>query len=224
MKSLNLTSLQRRGVLPAFAGNAPLCFEGSRKPHLRDQQIVLPRPTKQQWFFQLQFGRQFVFVHTSKSKVRTLWFAGWDEQHPFVSELGVLAFPTISRAPRLLKILKTKGEKTFYEALKPCPIRRLERLYDRKARRQGDFWFFPLDCSWTEFRQGYKLIGLENEVEVAVERKLFGANHYLTGTFIKDVAIGNWWRCWVGEGIVTAPHHSDVVLEGLHIICWAKGD
>src|SRR3989344_1302047 len=218
---MKLMVLKKRGKLPQDAGGTPIMFTEGR--HMRPRvsvsgrSILLPSPMGRSEFFPLQNGQQFLFVRDLGKKTRNAWFAGMDEQYPFVTRMPWRTF----------KVWKKRGEKAFYEEIRPSVITNIEELHTpRRAERQGDMWLFPMPYSWDELLKSFLIVdGKSMTPRRAKKESVLDSRHCLTGRCVENVYF-SYTRCWLGEGVIEAPHHKPRVLKGPHLIArtWKCGD
>lgn len=141
------------------------------------------------------------------------WFGGTDEQ-PFLVR--------INQAP--FEVFQKNGETAFYQALKPDVVHFCERAFKVEAKRQGDIFAAALPWSWDELGNiAYVLVWTNLEI-TPTERKqerrqVFGTRHTLQGIYRSG---SNHVVHSFGEGVLTAPDHSPLTLEGVHLIAQTK--
>ena len=196
-------------------------------PERFGEDIFLP-PVRNAEFHLLNDGLQFLYrippVESSRGYRYngSLFFGGTDE-NPFLVELN----------PGLYDLFIRDGEDKFYDALKPELIERVERKWGiSNTKRQGDIFASPLPISWEEIEKVIYLYFFEMpERREVKEESLFGTRHRITGLYVEDVQTHyrGQRRCGVfplysiGEGIIEAPDHSPLELEGVHLLAQASG-
>jgi len=177
--------------------------------------IALPDDPEAE-FFQLLSGEQFLFrfqIRTRREEEVQYWFGGTDER-PFLVRLKPAPFDHFVRG----------GEDLFYQHLKPELIIRLEERYKITAKRQGDFFAFPLPHSWEDIARAQWLC-FGKEVEPAQHSKgksLFGTRHKMIGLMNERYPIfGGSYT--LGEGTLNAPDHEPLIIdEKIHVILQAR--
>lgn len=218
--------------LPQKAGKAAIQFT-AKCGHIPDRKgalIRFPDPRISRFsemeYYPLMGGRQFVIhlpVHFRLTKdeqrfsgTRTggwLYFGGTDE-NPFLVQLDNSVDELISAA--------MKGKSAFHEAIRPLLVKKLEKLLGGKAKRQGDIFAYPVPFSWDQIIAAEMIFaeyGEElNELDIR-EVNNFSINdtrHLLTGKFTDGVP--GEFCLGFAEGVIRAPDHSPMVLEGPHVL------
>jgi hypothetical protein len=201
---------------PTKAGVAALSFDKDISlPSLADNVIHLPSGEEND-FFCLKKGKQFLFVQEGMLD-NSYWFGGTDES-PFVVEITGYAFHAF----------ETGGEKGFYDFLKPEIIKKLEKKFKVKAKRQGDIWAFPLPFITWECLELLRMLDLEcytfeNEKSVGV----LETRHTIEGNYMdlevseNEVSGGN-YRVFA-QGTLKSPNHAPLELETLHLLAQTNG-
>ncbi|MBI4114250.1 MAG: hypothetical protein HY445_00210 [Candidatus Niyogibacteria bacterium] len=136
-----------------------------------------------------------------------VWFAGTDDGSHFVTEIE----------PGLYNTFTQFGENVFLEALKPELTKRLEKHFGTHARRQGDMWvsIFPYSTwSCAIFDVPY-FSDFESDKLLRKEKmRLFGTRHAFSGQYrelSRDIVLA-------ANGVLQAPNHPTMHLNGVHII------
>lgn len=184
-------------------------------PRRKGADIFLPRNPYSD-FFPLKGGEQFLYTFRDipVSRVPTIYFGGTDE-NPFLVRLH--------GGP--LEAYEKGGEDAFFDFLKPREIRRLEQRLHVIAKRQGDIFAMPLPFDWpdvdliTAVVRGYPSIQGPAEDDVSI-RHLFDTRHTMDG--LASTLDPSRTRI-LGQGIITAPDHAPLVLDGIHLIVQAVG-
>lgn len=192
--------------LPTKAGIATIKWVSYGKtPSIRDQEIRLPSEVNNE-FFALDGGNKFLFVNDGPDP-REFWFGGTDAKSVFLVEVTEEAF----------EAFVDKGENGFFDHLKPDKIKELERVWKTQAGRQGDIWYLKVSLSWTKFDSLVGLIDSESSESGIVTGPVFGTRHTLTGRCIErdDLVIGS--------GVLEAPNHPTVKLNGPHVLMQNDG-
>jgi hypothetical protein len=202
---------------PSEAGLAKIFFEedvyDNSPPLRKGVNIALPDKPEAE-FFRLLSGEQFLFRYQlNRDPEFKYWFGGTDEL-PFLARLKSDPFKHFMRG----------GEDSFYRHLKPELIIRLEERYGIMAKRQGDFFAFPLPYSWEDLAKAQWLC-FGKEVEPAQHSKgksLFGTRHKMIGLLGERYPIfGGSYT--LGEGTINAPDHEPLIIDGqLHVILQAR--
>lgn len=191
------------GQLPQRAGEAKLEFARAVGMPTRKEDLIQLDFDPKFEFFPLKKGEQFLFVGIG------VWFGGTDE-NPFLVRLKDEVFS------RFL----LDGEEGFYDQLKPARIKLLEKRTCTIAKRQGDFFAFPMLQGWKTFDIASNCIA-DSEFpgpKDCAAKKLFGTRHLLTG---QAILLLHGTSC-VAEGVLKAPDHEDLVMEGVHYVSQAN--
>ena len=194
--------------LPKKAGVAVLSW-GKGLPRREGEEITLPEDEEVQ-YFPLRRGEQFLIVALQKGEYgrqdQRLYFGGTDER-PFLVEMQ----PQVLLAPK-------KGERGFYDAIKPEGAKFCEEKFGTKAVRQGDWFAVPIPLNWDSV---HGLLGLFSEDHKIVTKKekgipVGGTRHLLIAGQCVAFAYNHLGCTIIGEGLLRAPDHTDKVLEGPH--------
>lgn len=205
---MKLSEMKR---LPKKAGRATLVFIDVNQPNRIQDRILLPKNPEAE-FFLLQRRRQFLYREYSQSSLG-IWFGGTDE-NPFLVQVGKEAF----------NAFKIRGEKGFYEALKPEVIKAIEKRFNLTSNRQGDIWAAPLPSySWHKVNFIALLCsGEPTEPQSIKSESIFGTRHRLTGLYVDPVdkllRLEEFPIPVFAEGIIEAPDHTPMKLEGVHVL------
>ena len=195
--------------LPKRAGMAALSW-GKGLPQRNEEEITLPEDEEVQ-YFPLQKGEQFLILalHKGDHEVvpsQRLYFGGTDER-PFLVEME----------PKVLLALK-RGEKGFYNALKPEGVEFCEQKFGTKAVRQGDWFAVPIPLKWDSV---HGLLGLfSNDHKIVTKKEkgipIGGTRHLLIEGQCVAFSYHHLGCTIIGEGLLRAPDHEDKILEGPH--------
>jgi hypothetical protein len=173
----------------------------------KDKTLVLTE-SKEARVFSLLKGQQFLYTapDTASNSTRRLFFGGMDES-PFMVELDYGFIEHL-----------IDGERAFFESLKPAIIKSGEQVFSSKTRRQGDFFAVKskknMDLS-SLMRAHLK----QHEItfKVVEELPLKETRHMFTGL------LGRTTGGFIAEGILKAPDHEPLLLDGPHIVEQALG-
>lgn len=182
------------------------------RPSRKGNIICLPAHNKAE-FYKLAWGVQFLFVLPGRySNERSLYFGGTDEE-PFL----------VGLQPHLIDKYKEGGDKAFYNTLKPSIIGELEQEMRVESERQGDIFAIPLPMSWEALIMSQKFYAVtnggdewEDEPTQVKAKSLFGTRHLFSGTEL-NVSLEGRREVMVGQGIVEAPDHADLVLDRVYL-------
>ena len=201
--------------VPEKIGEAEIVFEGWKSdsysrnrqflPRRQSRTIVLPDEPDTKFYWVMN-DKQFLFTSGEENN-RKLFFGGMDES-PFLVELN------FSMIENLID-----GSEAFFQALKPKRVKNWEEALKTKAKRQGDFFAIPFfKTDWGAFLKQH--LGKKGSVEmrIADEMPLNGTRHRLNGL----VAIGE-GNLVLGDGVINAPDHEPLLLDGPHLIEQAVG-
>lgn len=213
--------LSETSALPQMAGDvAKLRFfkvnDQIQLPHCRGRKIFLPLSANNE-YHPLHGGEQFLFLCRSRGQhLFDCYFGGTDERSAFLTSFtGGYAY----------KVFKDRGERAFYDLLKPSLVRRYERLFRTKAKRQGDIYAVAIP-DWEDYRQAwFKVFGLDLKLKTVDSFGLFYSRHRITGSYTigstrKAIyrALGPLVRAGFGKGVLVHPQHSARELDGVHLI------
>jgi len=201
--------------IPDKVGEAEIVFEQEKTdpfyrrdqilPRRQNKVIVLPEEDESR-FYSLAGGGQFLFT-TGREDNRRLFFGGMDES-PFLVRLH------FSMLENLID-----GEEAFFESLKPPKVREWETALEVSASRQGDFFAVPFNQKeWGAFLKNHLGKG-SLTMKIGEELVLFGTRHRFSGL----VAISTDERLFIGDGVIKAPDHEPLLLNGPHLIDQAVG-
>lgn len=223
-----MSTLQPLEVEPEKAGLARLQFGST--PGLRATDVGRPENEPDLILFGARFadieyyplldGSQFL-ARVPHWMSHTLYFGGTDEA-PFLVELEAGLFTS----------LKMNGEDRFYEMLKPKLIRALEKAYGSEGTvRQGDIWAYQFPGGYAGLRQDPQVEYNGSLLLMAHDnRTVMGTRHRLDGWLVQTkltLRLGGKQmfvpKSRVAEGVLSAPDHADVVLEGPHILSRTEG-
>ena len=199
-------------TLPKTAGLAELEPGKNWQPVRDGKKINIPFFPEVE-FFVLKDGDQFLLRFSCDNRYQ-YFFGGTDEQ-PFLVQLRDEPFFAFVRG----------GEQGFFEALKPPMIRELEKIYQTTAKRQGDIFAMPIPYTWQELQDAiFVSCGRKLEIEGGPKNMgsdVFHTRHNLKGKVIK-YGLEHEIRMF-GEGVLEAPDHAPVKLEGVHLLGQATG-
>ena len=221
---MKLSVMQKRSKLPQEAGGVPIKYKGQRwqVPRVLGRSILMPRRFgEQDEFFPLQGGRQFLFRQRVGKRPPRLFFAGMDEQHPFVTDLHLEEMPLFLRGRHPWGQFKQGGEAAFYQSLKSRLVRKLEKAFKIRSIRQGDWWALHLVwdvkrfCDAYEIHQGEKLV-----FKKVTGYRLYRTNHRFSGMMAKAGCYinGLWFRGFIVVGTIEARHHAPLRLSSFHLL------
>lgn len=187
------------------------------QPYLKGNEIfLLSCPSSE--FYPLQKGRQFLFrcrVFPNNPFPNT-WFGGTDEQAAFLSSLN-----TAGGGYSVFDVFQERGERVFYNSLRPPLLRYYEWKFRTRAQRQGDIYFLKIP-DWQKYRDALSLLfGLKLRLWSVKRVPIFGTRHRLSGRRTENFAIAGRARhgeFLVGEGLLEAPNHAPRQLQGPHLI------
>jgi hypothetical protein len=188
-------------------------------PERFGEDIFLP-PVRNAEFHLLNDGSQFLYrippVESSRGYrySGSLYFGGTDE-NVFLVQLE----------QRLYNLFIKDGEDRFYDALKPEPIKNVEEKWKIVTKRQGDIFASPLPISWEEIEKVIYLYLFKKPEVVEVEEKtIFGTRHKITGPCIENLQTKTYRPSYsIAEGLIEAPDHTPLELEGLHLLAQTNG-
>jgi hypothetical protein len=203
--------------IPKNAGKAKLEFfkptSADAEPHRAGSVIWLPLCEGAE-FHPLVWQTQFLFRVPNQYRPKEtaeLYFGGTDEE-PFLVRLRPVAFSTFS----------AKGEREFFEELKPPYIRKLEAVFQSETKRQGDIFAVPIGFPW-ETISAFRLLQTEDasseqrEPLITEEESMFGTRHLFTG-LVLDVQLPTFGTVQCVEGTLQAPDHKQLTLHGVHVL------
>ncbi len=211
-------------ALPRTAGDvAKLHFfkvnDQIQLPHCRGREIFLPRSVNNE-YHPLRGGEQFLFLCRSRGQHRfDCYFGGTDEKSAFLASfMGAYAH----------KVLEDKGERAFYDWLKPRLVRKYERLFRTKAKRQGDIYAVAIP-DWEDYRQAwFQVLGFDLKLKPVDSFRLFYSRHRIIGSY----TIGSTRKAihralgipdaGFGKGVLVHPQHSARELDGVHLVMQSR--
>lgn len=195
------------------------------RPAREGAQISFPFAFDEISMYELMNGQQFLIV---PGDGRRPYFGGTDEA-PFMVQLESVHLANFVRG----------GEATFYDGLKPTKIKNYEEIFGGEALRQGDIWALALPMGWDELRAYYrKSTGEQRGLKISEgSRSILKTRHVITGKWAKDrpraplQEAGSYKytrrylsiRDDVVEGIMTAPDHAPLKLDGPHVLTRTAG-
>lgn len=202
-------------MLPQAAGKALIFFTDPRNPPKREKErITLPFSTDNEFFF-IQEGDQFLF----RIPYGGIWFGGTDE-NPFLVRIDGDA----------LEAFKRDGATGFYDFLKPAVVKKYEGVLTVSAKRQGDIFALPLPYyNWDGLRDPiFGILGLEvkpttQALNKEKELSVFGTRHFLRRGHYFEVNKGGPAPMLLADGLLAAPDHTPLELNGLHLLVQAAG-
>lgn len=208
--------------LPQQAGKATIRWSTSEEgPRRKGSEIVLPL-TETAEFLPLKKGVQFLYREEPGHRFH---FGGTDE-NPFLAELDGTVVEAVSAIGK-------KGEDVFYDFLKPDRVKFLEEVTGEPAPRQGDIFAPRIGWGWKDIRAFASVTGLllHGDEEKKGEVRVFGTRHVLKGRCLQAEVYElkwGWDRTLAGikkitqtlfaTGVLEAPDHSPIQLEGIHVL------
>lgn len=202
------------GELPKKAGVAKLKFNNNGTtpeiPYRRGSTIKLPGNSEVE-YFSLMDGVQFLLRSTDKNKKPLFWFGGTDEQ-PFLVRL---------RQEPFLSFMN-RGEEGLFNDLKPHVIKKLEKELKWSTKRQGDIFAIKLPYTWDDLKRN-SLIFSDRAVEAVEQKKInvFDTRHNLNGLISRVSFYSS--KYFIGEGVLSAPDHAPLKIEGPHLLAQTQG-
>jgi hypothetical protein len=196
--------------LPKSAGDAILHFVPNLPDNWairKDKEILLTHDAEAR-FYPLKKGSQFLYT-CGDGTARFLYFGGMDES-PFLVELDLAVFEHL-----------LDGEEAFFDSLKPAWIRNAERETKRKALRQGDFFAWTSSKDMSTFLRTHMQRGNRAEVQIVEKMQLRETRHRFSGLYFNVRNNDGHFLSAGGEGVIEAPDHAPLKLEGPHIIMQA---
>jgi hypothetical protein len=184
----------------AFAWEAP-AFR-------KEKEIILSEEGSPR-FYQLKNGEQFLYTSEDRGGNRHLYFGGMDES-PFLVELEMRALEHA-----------IEGERAFFEGLKPSWIRQVEQKMKRRTKRQGDFFAFSVSKNMVAFINEYVRHGTRVQMDTAEKSPVEGTRHRFSGLRYFILNRDGHVQFSGGEGLLEAPDHAPLKLDGPHIIMQA---
>lgn len=196
-------------------GVAEVEFETSAEPVRRDNVLALPFAFSDVQMHTLLGGEQFLLTTAGRT-----FFGGTDEQ-PFLVELR----------PFHRERFERDGEEAFYQGLMPARMRRYEASIGTQAVRQGDIYALPLGTSW-EALEHYFIRSTSYRMSLDVRE----GTHVVDRT--RHTLEGRWTtrrvrlprdrgytslQGFTAEGVLHAPDHDDVALDGPHLLMRTQG-
>lgn len=197
------------GSLPTKAGKATLDWKNIGSP-ARDGQIIHLPSGKDNEMFPLKQGEQFLFAYNAPGEGHRLYFGGTDEE-PFLVRLGFSVLETLEG-----------GERGFYDALKPDPVKRLENKFGAQTKRQGDW--FCVELPGLDWRAVEMFLALDQRGRPAPKESgkrglpIGRTRHQIIGLLL-DLGSGG---PLFAEGTLVAPDHADLKLTGPHALFQAQ--
>ena len=191
---------------PKEAGKAIIKYSDSvRHPERKGKVITLPKDGSLE-LFKLQPDWNQFLVHQGDS----LWFGGTDE-NPFLVRMNPSILDAYLRSP-----------KNFYPGIVPSLIGELEKRFPQMSyRRQGDIFAFPLPYSWEDFEKAFQICYWNSVVFHYKPIHILDTRHILTGKYLnlkREYGLLGQLASFVAEGVVKAPDHTPMKIEGPHAI------
>jgi hypothetical protein len=205
---------------PKRFGQAEVVFGGKAEndlPWREGSRITFPGRFDRLEMYSLMEGHQFL-----ASIGRHVIFGGTDEA-PFLVLLE----------PENLRHLTEGGEAMFYAGLKPYQMNGYEAIYGGQAVRQGDIWALALPMSWDEIARYYFRSTRGKQLHLSHGRTaILRTRHVLEGTWATERpglpyqppgSYKYYRRHWpvrsdVVDGILEAPDHAPLGLDGPHVL------
>ncbi len=251
---MKINKISEMKTQPRRAGSATLNFvqKEQEKPSRAEGNITIPFNLTTE-YLELKGGSQFIVAYPEQSE--EIYFGGQDEM-PFLTRLDGLSIKD-------LRIME--NENVFYESLVPPLIALLQeirllsnknnpvdykydesrcsweakpkRSFDKKLRRQGDLFAYPVvkllagrsdkegyydyetkELSWGDIMSYLRYVPTDVE-----SHRLYNTRHELTGRIVRIPyffvrASDPEEICIIGSGEVSAPDHAPMLLKEPHII------
>ena len=192
----------QQGKLPKEMGKALMVYSDDEKEPSRKGNVITI-PNGPFWDFFPLGKEQFIFV----SNHFGCWFGGTDE-NPFLVRLDQSATS---------RFVESRGKvEAFYASIKPPFATSLERRFGTKSIRQGDIWATPVGETWKSIIDSHRVaIGVQFTAGMAPkENRIFGTRHTLKGNIVEDARLfGIGQTIVLVSGVISAPDHSDMVVE-----------
>lgn len=207
---------------PRKAGLATLVYGVGREAMRQEGEYIYLTDSPGDKFYLLKGGKQFLF--SSEGIVHPL-FGGTDGGSIFLTPIYLAPFDVFLK----------QGEGAFYEALKPTIVREMEKHFGSRIKRQGDVFAVALeDSSWQSLTIFHPLLqycsGVDAHSFVDIkdvrEMPVLTTRHTLTGMIAADVDVKFVYptgRYPIVEGVLEAPDHKPLVLNGLHLLARSAG-
>lgn len=151
---------------------------------------------------------QFLYRQTSDSShFKDTWFGGTDEA-PFLVKLDPWAYNPY----------RYRGSEGFYTGIIPSSMKTMALKWGGEWKRQGDIFAYSLPITWaaikdigdfTKGRKGLRLFEVEKE-------SVLDTRHNLQGRWCQLMCQGK--SLVIAEGVLTAPDHAPMVLDGPHAL------
>ena len=206
---------------PEKAGMATLRYGVNGKEMRQEGKVIYLTGSSKDKFYPLKRGEQFLFF--SKTHGQPL-FGGTDGESIFLSPIYIVASD----------VFLEKGEEAFYQALKPEIVREMEKHFGVEVRRQGDLFAVSLESfTWENLNLLHALLlyhsGIDEHrfvnIKQVKKKPVLATKHRLTGkmafVYVEFVYPPKTYP--VVEGVLEAPNHKPLVLEGLHLLARSAG-
>lgn len=150
---------------------------------------------------------QFLYAQKGESShFKDTWFGGTDEA-PFLVKLDPWAYD----------LYRCRGAEGFYNGITPSSMKTMAQKWGGEWKRQGDIFAYPLPITWAAIKNigdFNKAKGLQvHEVE---KEAVYGTRHNLRGRWGQLICQGR--SLVIAEGVITAPDHVPLVLDGPHAL------
>jgi len=215
VKVIDLEKADEIDKLPRRVGQTPLSFSSSADPVAQFYEndkapcgkgFVLSTANTEL----IRLPKKQFLVRQVQNDNQTTFWGGYDGKHLFLTEIESWLFDTC----------KEKGFNAFYDALKPEKLKKLEKRFRVKSKRQGEFYFLPLPFKTLEelskvFFPIYNLqMGEYDDEPLSIEkvnrRQINTSRHFLTGRILHSSK--NPIENHIVTGTVTAPDHPHLKL------------
>lgn len=202
---------------PKVAGTANLIFghpDQNKRPPLREGPNIFLPDDPELDFHPLENGQKILIRLVAAgdgARQITYWFGG-TEENPFLVRVDQVAFDAF----------KQSGEQGFFNALKPQIITRIEEAFKLTTKRQGDIFAVPLPFSVQDFTRAANLFAMDSSANFseAAFQPILGTRHILKGFYSNARIFGTVHP--LGWGVVEAPDHSPLSLDGIHLLAQAN--
>lgn len=150
---------------------------------------------------------QFLYMQKG-DPFKDVWFGGTDEA-PFLVQMSSA-------------VIDAHRREDFYGYIIPGSMLTLTRKWGGSWKRQGDIFAYPLPFSWEElkgignFNKANGLQVLDTSLLPVKGERVFQTRHILEGKWCNLMLGGR--SMTIAEGIIKAPDHTDLVLEGPHAL------
>ena len=191
---------------PKEAGKAIIKYSDSvGHPTRKGKVITLPKDGSLE-LFKLQPDWNQFLVHQGDS----IWFGGTDE-NPFLVRMDYSILNAYLKSPN-----------DFYPSIVPTLMGKVkERFPQMSYRRQGDIFAFPLPYTWEDLEKAFEICYWNSFTFHHEPTHINNTRHILTGKYLnlkREYSLFGQLVNLVVEGVVKAPDHTPMKLEGPHAI------